>query len=175
MSVHSNVIARHQLAVVKTVVPAGVLLAHRDDDQALLAGDDVFLRTEGDGVAALGLAVVMPLQLVAAGHISQAGAGQVNALPEVGDEFPFEGLGVAEAGLGAGGVVEEVGLENTKLQNPQVKALCQMLEKCSGKLKSLELGANNLSLTGSLVGPAQFARAMTRLEGVGLDAFYVPD
>jgi len=64
--------------------------------------------------------------------------------------------------------LEEVGLENTKLQNPQVKALCQMLEKCSGKLKSLELGANNLSLTGSLVGPAQFARAMTRLEGVGL-------
>jgi len=64
--------------------------------------------------------------------------------------------------------LEEVGLENTKLQNPQVKALCQMLEKCSGKLKSLELGGNNLSLSGSLVGPAQFARAMTRLEGVGL-------
>jgi len=64
--------------------------------------------------------------------------------------------------------LEEVGLENTKLQNPQVKALCQMLEKCSRKLKSLELGANNLSLSGSLVGPALFARAMTQLEGVGL-------
>ena len=68
--------------------------------------------------------------------------------------------------------LEEVGLENTKLQNPQVKALCQMLEKCSRKLKSLELGANNLSLSASLVGPALFARAMTQLEGVGLDAYY---
>ena len=35
----------------------------------------------------------------------------MNALPEVGDQFPFESLGVADAGLGAGGVVEEVGLE----------------------------------------------------------------
>lgn len=60
--------------------------------------------------------------------------------------------------------LEEVGLENTKLKNLQVEALCQMLENRSGKLKSLELGANNLSMVGS----ALFARAMARLEGVGL-------
>jgi len=64
--------------------------------------------------------------------------------------------------------LEEVGLENTKLHNLQVVALFQMLEKCSGNLKSLELGANNLSLSGTLVGPALLARAMTGLEGVGL-------
>merc|ERR1719239_1812891 len=64
--------------------------------------------------------------------------------------------------------LEEVGLENTKLHTLQVVALFQMLEKCSGNLKSLELGANNLSLSGTLVGPALVARAMTGLEGVGL-------
>jgi len=64
--------------------------------------------------------------------------------------------------------LEEVGLENTKLNDHQVKMLCQLLEKCSGKLKSLELGGNNLSLSGTLAGPALLARAMTRLDGVGL-------
>merc|ERR1712032_434053 len=64
--------------------------------------------------------------------------------------------------------LEEVGLENTKLHNLQVVALFQMLEKCSGNLKSLELGANNLSLSGILLGPTLLARAMTGLEGVGL-------
>jgi len=103
--VDSDVIAGHQLAVVKTVVSTRVLLAHRDDNQTLLAGDDVFFGAEGDGVAALGLAVVMPLQLVAAGQVCQAGAGKVDALAEVGDEFPFESLGVAETSLGVGGVV----------------------------------------------------------------------
>ena len=65
--------------------------------------------------------------------------------------------------------LEEAGLENTKLKNPQVEALCQMLEKCSGKLKSLELGANNLSMVGSVL----FARAMARLEGVDFYTFNV--
>ena len=68
--------------------------------------------------------------------------------------------------------LEEVGLENTKLHNLQVVALFQMLEKCSGNLKSLELGANNLSLSGILLGPTLLARAMTGLEGVRLDSLY---
>ena len=61
-------------------------------------------------------------------------------------------------------VLEEIGLENTKLQNPQLTILCQMIGKCHGNLKSIELGANNLSL----VEPALLARALTRLDGVNI-------
>ena len=64
MSVHGDVVAGDELAVVDAVVSSGVLLIDGDDDQTLLAGDDVLLRGEGDAVPALGLAVVVPLDVV---------------------------------------------------------------------------------------------------------------
>ena len=104
-------IAGDKLTVVDTVISTRILFIDGDNDETVLAGDDVFLRGEGDGVAALGLAIVVPLHLVLLLELSQSqGAGEVNTLAEVSDQLPLECGGVAEPGLGAGGVVEEGGL-----------------------------------------------------------------
>ena len=59
--------------------------------------------------------------------------------------------------------LEEVGLENSKLEPAQVVALCQALKQDNCNLKSLELGGNNLSLN---IEPSLLASATARLEGV---------
>jgi len=61
--------------------------------------------------------------------------------------------------------LEEVGLENSKLEPAQVVALCQALKQDNCTLKSLELGGNNLSID---IEPSLLASATARLEGVGL-------
>jgi len=61
--------------------------------------------------------------------------------------------------------LEEVGLENSKLESAQVVALCQALKQDNCNLKSLELGGNNLSID---IEPSLLASATARLEGVGL-------
>ena len=99
-------IAGDKLTVVDTVISTRILFIDGDNDETVLAGDDVFLRGEGDGVAALGLAVVVPLHLLPGGDLAQA-AGQVHALPEVGHQLPLEQRAVAHAGLGSCGVVQQ--------------------------------------------------------------------
>ena len=59
--------------------------------------------------------------------------------------------------------LEEVGLENSKLEPAQVVALCQALKQDNCTLKSLELGGNNLSID---IEPSLLASATARLEGV---------
>ena len=59
--------------------------------------------------------------------------------------------------------LEEVGLENSKLESAQVVALCQALKQDKCNLKSLELGGNNLSIN---IEPSLLASATARLEGV---------
>ena len=94
VGVHGDVVAGDQLALVHTVVPPRVLLADGDDHQALLAGDDVLLRGEVDGVPPLALAIVVPLHLgpgVAACHLELTqGTGEVNTLTKVCHQLPLE-------------------------------------------------------------------------------------
>jgi len=63
MRVDSNVEAADELAVVQAIVPAAVRLGHADDNETMVIGQDMLLWGKSNRVPALGLAVVVPLNL----------------------------------------------------------------------------------------------------------------
>jgi len=78
---------------VDAVVATGVLLLDGDDDQTLLAGDDVLLGAEVHSVPPLGLAIVVPLNIAgpAGGHLRLTQrTRQVDTLAKVCHQLSLE-------------------------------------------------------------------------------------